>query len=572
MAARFALLLLSARAGVFSGHVAAIMKGINMKSFRRAGSCSLLLLLALALLGTAATSQAQQNAKRRPGTVLYQLKDGATAADKAAVERILSSHGLRLDRQLRDGRSQRVRTPAANVSEETMAQRLQASGAVAWAEPDYVAQALATPNDPNFSQQWWLTNIRAPAAWDITTGSTNIIVAVCDTGVQSAHPDLAAQLILPGYNTYLNNTNSEDTVGHGTMVAGCIGAIGNNGQGVAGMAWKVRILPIRITYADGVGSAYVSDMAEGLTYAADRGAKVINCSFSGFNASAIEAAAKYARGKGALVCFAAGNSGVNMTTGYPDTTNIVVVGATTSSETLTSWSNYGKPIDVVAPGLNIMTTTMGSGYATVSGTSFSSPIVAGLAALVYSVNPNFTPDDVEQIIKSTAKDLGAAGKDNTFGYGLVQADLAVALAGFGVLAPSALTATISNTNNVVLRWTDNSNNEIGFSVERATVSNGITGAYTVIATVLSNVVTCTDTNLAAGTYAYRVQAFSADTPSAYSGVVSVTIKQVAPTPTPQPKPTPTPTPKPAPTPKPTPHPTPKPPPWFWKFINNYWTW
>ena len=543
-----------------------------MKSFSRAGSRSLLLLLSIAVLGSVVSTQAQQNAKRRPGTVLYQLKDGATAADKAAVDKILATHGLRLDKQLRDGRSQRVKTPAANVTEETMAQRLQASGAVAWAEPDYVAQALATPNDPNFSQQWWLTDIRAPAAWDITTGNSNIIVAVCDTGVQSTHPDLAAHLILPGYNTYLNNNNSEDTVGHGTMVAGCIGAIGNNGRGVAGMAWNVRILPIRITYADGVGSAYVSDMAEGLTYAADHGAKVINCSFSGFNASAIEAAAKYARSKGALVCFAAGNSGVDMTNGYPDTTNIVVVGATSSSETLTSWSSYGKPVDVVAPGLNIMTTTMGSSYATVSGTSFSSPIVAGLAALVYSVNPNFTPDDVEQIIKSTAKDLGAAGRDNVYGYGLVQADLAVALAGFGVLAPSALTATVSNTNNVVLHWTDNSNNEIGFTIERATVSNGVTGAFAAIATVGANVVTYTDTAVAAGTYAYRVQAYSADTTSAYSSVVSVTIKQLAPAPTPQPKPTPTPTPKPSPTPKPTPPPAPKPPPWFWRFIHNYWSW
>jgi len=535
-----------------------------MKSLPRGGSRCFVLLLALAVLGSVASTEAQQNFKRRPGTVLYQLKDGATVADQAAVNRILANHSLRVEKQLRDGRTMRAKTPAANVTEETMAQRLQATGAVKWAEPDYVAQALVTPNDPSFAQQWWLTDVHAPTAWDITTGQASIIVAVCDTGVQATHPDLAAHL-LPGYNTYLNNSNSEDTYGHGTMVAGCIGAIGNNGIGVAGMAWNIKILPIRITYADGVGSAYVSDMAEGLTYAADHGAKVINCSFSGFNASAIESASKYARGKGALVCFAAGNSAVNMTTGYPDTTNIVVVGATTASETLASWSNYGAPIDVVAPGVNILTTTMGSSYATVNGTSFASPIVAGLAALVFSVNPNFTPNDVEQIIKATAKDLGAAGKDNVFGYGLVQADLAVALAGFGLLAPSGLSAQISNTNNVVLRWTDNANNETGYTVERATVSSGVTGAYAVIATLAANSSTCTDSSLAAGAYAYRVQAFSADTASAYSGVVTVTIKQVSPAPTPQPKPTPSPKPTPKPTPK-----TPPPPPWWWRMIHWYW--
>ena len=498
----------------------------------------LLLIASLTLVGAvhvAAGDNLSQH-KRRPNTVLYQLKEGATASDQAAVNRILAAHNLQADKRLRDGKTLRVKAVKAPATEETMAQRLMASGAVAWAEPDYEVQALATPNDPDYSQQWWLPDVHAPGAWDITTGRSNIIVAVCDTGVNTTHPDLAPHLLLPGYNTYLNNNYVEDTYGHGTMVAGCIGAIGNNGIGVAGMAWGIKILPIRITYADGVGSAYVSDMAEGLTYAADHGAKVINCSFSGFNSSAIESAAKYAHDKGALVCFAAGNSGVDMTVGYPDTTNIVVVGATTASDSLASWSNYGKPIDVVAPGVNILTTTMGGGYGSGSGTSFASPIVAGLAALVYSVNPNFSPNDVEQIIKLTCKDLGSAGDDNVYGNGLIQADASVALAGFGILAPSSLSAQVSGTNSVVLRWTDNANNETGFSVERAAVVNGVTGNYSVVVTLPANTVTYTDTGLAVGAYSYRVQAFNASVASAYSGAVTVTIKQTSSKQMPQPKP------------------------------------
>jgi len=488
----------------------------------------LLTLVCLALLiPTAEAQNGPGKHKRRPGTVLFKFKDHATPEQINAASAILMQFNARIDRQMRDGASLRVKSPLAQiVSEETLAFKLMLTGAMEYAEPDYEVQALATPNDPSFAAQWWLTSVRAPAAWDVTTGTSSVIVAVCDTGVCTTHPDLAPNLLLPGYNSYLNSTYVEDTVGHGTMVAGCIGAIGNNGIVVAGMAWNIKILPIRITYADGVGSAYVSDMAEGLTYAADRGAKVINCSFSGYNASSIESAAKYCRGKGALVCFAAGNSAVDMTVGYPDTTNIVVVGATTSSETLASWSNYGKPVDVVAPGASILTTTLGGGYATVSGTSFASPITAGLAALIYSVNPKFSPADVEGIITKTCKDLGAAGNDNTYGYGLIQADAAVVLAAAPAPAPTAPAAPTSLTASasrkvVTLKWTDNATNETGYYVERATK----TGAFSRIATLAANTKSYSQ-SVTASTYSYRVQAFSTTTGllSGYSNTATLTVK------------------------------------------------
>lgn len=493
-----------------------------------AGFCGKLL-LALACIALLTPAQAQNGLgkhKRRPGTVLFKFKDDATPQQINEASSILMQFNSRLDRQMRDGGSLRIKSPLAQVlSEEALAMKLLASGAVEYAEPDYEVQALLTPNDPAFASQWWLNTVRAPAAWDVTTGTASVIVAVCDTGVCTTHPDLAPNLILPGYNTYLNSTYVEDTVGHGTMTAGCVGALGNNGLGVAGMAWGIKILPIRITYADGVGSAYVSDMAEGLSYGADHGAKVINCSFSGFNSSTIDAAAKYCRSKGALVCFAAGNSAVNMSTGYPDTTNIVVVGATTAANTLASWSNYGKPIDVVAPGENILTTTLGGGYATVSGTSFASPITAGLAALIFSVNAKFTPADVESIITKTCKDLGSAGNDNTYGYGLIQADAAVALAvntPNTPTAPTGLTATAAS-RVVTVKWADNADNEGGYYVERATQSGRTMGAYTRIATLAANA-TSFSQSVNAGTYAYRVQAFNSTAPSAYSNTATLTVK------------------------------------------------
>lgn len=461
---------------------------------------------------------------RRSGAVLYVVRADATPAELAALQAALKAGGLGVRKQLRHG-AVRAQGPAVPVgSEEALALQLLQSGAVEWAEPDYMVEALGTPNDPLFLQQWWHATVRSPAAWDISTGNTGVIVAVCDTGVQTSHPDLARNLILPGYNTVLNNTSVEDTVGHGTMVAGFVGAIGNNGIGVAGMAWNIRILPVRITYADGVGSAYLSDMAEGLSYAADHGAKVINCSFSGYNSSTIESAAKYARGKGAVVCFAAGNSALNLTVGYPDSTNIVLVGATTAANGLASWSNYGAPIDVVAPGEGVMSTSMGGGYSSGSGTSFASPIAAGLLALVLSVNPGLAPADAERVLRVTCLDLGTAGEDNIYGAGLIRADSAVALATQVIAAPAALKAAIS-LRNVTLTWTDKANNETGFYVERAVKTRTTTGAFARVATLGANVVTFSEI-VAAGSYSYRVQAFNAGTGvvSGYSPVVSVTVK------------------------------------------------
>ncbi len=281
----------------------------------------------------------------------------------------------------------------------------------------------------------WLPCLRL-SAWDLTVGSPSVIVAVCDTGVDSSHPDLAPNLLLPGYNSVDGSTDTSPVMWHGTAVAGCIGAVGNNGLGVAGVNWNVSILPVRVSNRSD-GAAYLSDMADGITWAADQGARVVNVSYDASSSAAVDYAGQYLLGSGGILFIAAGNSGVDTSAVCPASPNSMVVGATTSSDALASWSNYGAGVDLVAPGSGIYTTYAGGGYASVSGTSFASPIAAGVAALVFAENPSLGPSQVMDILCSTCTDLGASGPDDTFGYGRVDAAAAVAVAAQRGTRPAA---------------------------------------------------------------------------------------------------------------------------------------
>jgi thermitase len=209
---------------------------------------------------------------------------------------------------------------------------------------------------------------------------------------------------------------------HGTAVAGVIAAR-DNGVGVVGIAPRVRILPVRVTNSSN-GSAYLSDLAACVRYAGDHGARVVNVSYSGAESNSIDAAATYARNKGTLLFMAAGNSGVDISS-FPAYPSFLTVGATTSKDERSSFSNYGKAVDLVAPGSSILTTVPGKAYSYMSGTSFSSPLIAGVAALIFSVRPDLKPKDVEAILRQTAVNIGDAFY---FGSGRVSAAGAVALA------------------------------------------------------------------------------------------------------------------------------------------------
>ncbi|MGQ9749286.1 S8 family serine peptidase [Desulfosoma sp.] len=271
------------------------------------------------------------------------------------------------------------------------------------------------------------------------------MVAVLNTGVDGTHPDFAGKLV-PGWNIYDNNADTSDVYGHGTYVAGVIGAAANNALGVASLAWNTRIMPVRISQPDGY--AYYSTIANGLMWAADHGARIANISYMVSGSSTVTSAANYFRQKGGVVFASAGNTGSFEST--PENPAIISVSATTRSDTKASWSSYGNYVDVAAPGAGIMTTARGGGYASVSGTSFSSPAAAGVGALVFSVQPTLTPDQVENLLKETAVDLGTAGWDTFYGHGRVDAHgavlAAIEIAGVDTQSPTvAITSPTAGT-------------------------------------------------------------------------------------------------------------------------------
>lgn len=287
-------------------------------------------------------------------------------------------------------------------------------------ELDMLVAADQTVTDPTFSSSWALPKIGAPTAWDISNAD-GITIAILDTGVDSNHPDLAANIV-PGWNVYNNNADTTDVHGHGTKTAGVAAASANNGIGSAGVAWSASIMPIRI--ADANAYAYFSTMASGIRWAADNGAKIANISYSGAAGSlTVQSAANYMRSKGGIVVVSAGNTGGYLN--YAASDSLLAIAATSSSDVRASWSSYGPFVDFAAPGVSIYTTTRGGSYGYVSGTSFSSPIVAATAALMLSANSNLTPTDVDQILKSTAIDLGTTSYDQYYGYGRIDAAKAV---------------------------------------------------------------------------------------------------------------------------------------------------
>jgi subtilisin family serine protease len=292
----------------------------------------------------------------------------------------------------------------------------------------------------------------------MSTGDPGIIIAIADTGVDGTHPDLLPNLV-PGWNVVDRNSNSADVHGHGTQVAGAAAAAGNNLIGVAGVAWRCRIMPIRVSGLDGM--AYDSDIATGITWAADRGARVVNVSYDVTGSSTVSSAARYMNGKGGVVTISAGN--YSTFDNIPDDPAIITVGATDPSDLKYSWSDYGTDIDVVAPGC-VVTTYRGGTYGSACGTSFSAPVTAGIAALILSVKPTLSASQVTGILRSSADDLGATGWDTTFGSGRVNAYRALnAAAGattdtqlpvVSFITPAAGT-TLSGTVPVQISATDN---------------------------------------------------------------------------------------------------------------------
>ena len=338
--------------------------------------------------------------------------------------------------------------PGIDVDRAVAAYR--ANPLVMYAEPNYRVHAALTPNDPGFGNLWGLNNtgqtggtpdadIDAPEAWDHWTGNGSTIVAVIDTGVDYTHPDLAGNMWTnPGevrddgldndgngivddyfganfvYRDASGNPTGDpyDDHYHGTHVAGTIGAVGNNGEGVAGVSWNVRIMAVK--FLDSSGSGYTSDAIDGLNYAVAEGAKISNNSWGGGPydqglADAIQAAGL----QGHLFVAAAGNSGTNADFDpmYPaayDLDNIVSVAALDQNDGLAYFSNYGaNSVDLGAPGVGVYSTFPGNGYGTLDGTSMATPHVTGVAALIRDLHPDWSAAQVKQQLLGTVDPVGA---------------------------------------------------------------------------------------------------------------------------------------------------------------------
>jgi len=423
-----------------------------------------------------------------PGRVLVKFREGVSMS---VAHQALLNEGGTTQRTLRGLSTKVVAVPVGR--EAIIADRLRASDAVEYAEVDgYATPAQVIPDDPWYAgggpgcAQWPLIKIGCPAAWSMTTGSASVTLAVIDTGVDDVHEDLRDK-ITPGYNFGSNNSNTFDTAGHGTIVAGTAAAHADNSMGVASVAWGVRIMPIRVTDAN--GNAPFSNFVEALSYARSHGVKVANISWTPMWASsAVLDAARSFRQAGGLVVVAAGNNGYQYN--YSDFADLLVVGATDGNDLYTSYSNYGNLIDIVAPGSTFTTgSTLGSQiYGNASGTSVATPYVSGAAALLWSLDPNLTPSQVEGFLESSARDLGPNGFDIHYGWGRLDVSAALTAAGgstggdvtppvVDILSPND-GATVGGTINVSADATDNVGVvEVRLMIDGSVVATDTTAPY-----------------------------------------------------------------------------------------------
>jgi serine protease len=500
-----------------------------------------------------------------PGELLVRYKAGTTAT---AASRVNASVGARAVKRFSIVNAEQVKLPEGVSVQDGIATYMQDPD-VLYAEPNYLRHIMWVPNDPYFNpQQWALNNtgayaggtpgddIDAVPAWDLTVGNRRLVVAVIDSGVDYNHPDLVNNIWTNGAedcnngldddnNGYIDDcvgwnfatgTNDPmDDLGHGTHVAGIIGAVGNNGLGIAGVMWRVGIMPLKFIYNYGVdvcgGDGFcgsVADEVDAIQYAIANGAAVINASYGGPQYSQDEYdAISAANDHGVLFVAAAGNGGLDtigdnddINPEYPEgynLPNMITVAATDQNDNLASFSNFGwKAVQVGAPGTYILSTvpTEGvsasfsslctgssfAGYDFCSGTSMAAPQVAGLAGLLESYYGNFNYQQIRATIIRYVDYL--PGLDGVVESG-GRIDAYKALS--SLLAPTDLTASSPLPSEVSLSWTDNATGEDGYKLERRTGGGG----YQTVLILGPDTTSYIDTGLSGNTtYTYRVTAIN----------------------------------------------------------------
>lgn len=385
-------------------------------------------LLALALMQPPAQAQeplpgADSQPAFVPGELLVKFKPGLTTQDD---DLSLANVGGQVIDRLEE--LEVVTVSVARGSEQSSAAKLQSMANVEFAEPNYLAYAQYIPDDLSSSiyGQWGMFKINTPDMLDITSGSSNVIVAVVDTGIDLDHPDFSCTVSgglpkLTAGATFVTETiTPDDDNSHGSHVAGIIGACTNNAIGVTGVAPEARLMPVKVLNYAGSGS--YGDVANGIVWAVNNGAKIINLSLGGASGSStIYDAVKYAYDNGVLVVAASGNSSssyIMYPAAYAET---MAVGATDINDVRATYSNYGIGLNVVAPGTSIYSTSYYGGYTSKSGTSMATPFVAGLAAVILGLDPDLTHTQVQSLIQNNAVDLGNPGYDELYGYGRIDA-------------------------------------------------------------------------------------------------------------------------------------------------------
>jgi thermitase len=315
------------------------------------------------------------------------------------------------------------------VAENEVASRLMASGLFDYATPNWRIFPCETPDDPRFPEQWHHAMMQSTAAWELhrADAKSEVIIAVTDTGIVP-HEDLANRV--PGFNAVTDVAEADggvltDIHGHGTHVAGCAAATGDNGVGVSGMGWSLRIMPIRVSEATS-GGAFMTDILEGARWAAEHGAKVVSASYSGIGNPPIETTGEYLRSLDASLLWAAGNSATDHA-GW-DFAHVIVVGASDQADRRADFSSFGLGVDLFAPGVSILSSTRNGSYGNASGTSMATPVANGALALIRSANPQLSAAHAEQILFNSCDFWDEQANSVTFGWGRVNLARAVAYA------------------------------------------------------------------------------------------------------------------------------------------------
>lgn len=350
-----------------------------------------------------------------------------------------AKYGLRVRRSISSLKSAIFDIPLG-TNPESMVTKIQNTEktAVSFVETISKVKLEKEVNDPRAKEQYALNVTNALKAWDVTMGQKTTAIAVIDTGIDPNHPDLVGKVISK-YNVFTKNDQVKDGAGHGTHTAGIAAAMADNSEGVAGMAPQCGLMIVQVLDANGSGSE--DTIAEGITWAADHGAKVMTMSLGLYQRSElVEKALQYALDKDICLVASAGNSNKrndhltapHLPSTYP---GVIEVAATDKNDKKAYFSNYGKTVTVAAPGVDILSTVptyrcddaQTLNYATMSGTSMASPCAAGVVGLIRAQHPDWTREQVVEQLKKSSTDIGTAGFDEYFGNGRVDALKAVTL-------------------------------------------------------------------------------------------------------------------------------------------------